>query len=116
MEIAYKMSYFPNILMPLTQKSDNLIGATNPILASDYNKHDNEIRSIEEFLGVINNPVALGTQQNPSILSKPINNVVNSLIINQNLLNNISKLTNKINTFISQGIQYFSGTIYKSGK
>lgn len=50
------MSYFPRTFMPLTQKANSPLSrvAAERMLADDYNKHDEEIRSIEEFLGALN--------------------------------------------------------------
>jgi hypothetical protein len=46
------MPFFPEDLMPLTPKED-APGTTppdNPVRAEDYNRHDEEIRAIQEFL------------------------------------------------------------------
>lgn len=50
------MAYFPNRLMPITAKEDapeaNGLTSNVRIKAADYNLHDQEIRAIEEYLGV----------------------------------------------------------------
>lgn len=50
------MAYFPNRLMPLTSKEDSplkeSLDSNVRITAERYNLHDQEIRAIEEFLGV----------------------------------------------------------------
>lgn len=46
------MPFFPDELMPLTPKEDapGTIPPANPIGAADYNRHDEELRAIQEFL------------------------------------------------------------------
>jgi hypothetical protein len=45
------MPYFPEELMPLTKKRNSPgVHPGLPLLAKEYNKHDEEIRAIEEFL------------------------------------------------------------------
>lgn len=56
------MAYFPDRLMPLTQKQDTEDGnvSSSAIRASDYNLHDEEIRNIEEYLGKTGGSLGLG--------------------------------------------------------
>ena len=50
------MAYFPNRLMPLTPKEDSPLksdlDSNVKITAARYNLHDQELRAIEQFLGV----------------------------------------------------------------
>jgi hypothetical protein len=81
------MAYFPKLIMPLTPKknadgSSRLTGNSR-ITAEEYNLHDQEIRAIEQYLGIQADPSTSVPQQETE-QSNDLFSRVNSLISSVN--------------------------------
>lgn len=127
------MAYFPKALMPLTSKADfsgsSGFSGSNLISAADYNKHDQELLAIEQFLGVnggfprlgLNKDVARDDGQPVSggAAAGGAGSPEQALLAangGQNLLNQIAKLTDQLNVFVDGGIASSSGSTQTGGR
>jgi hypothetical protein len=90
------MAYFPEKLMPLTPKSDAPSSSSDVIAANDYNTHDQEIRSIEEYLG-------FPQPQPPTAKGRTLSDVPVSIF------DRVSALTEKMNNLLAHGLSSTSG-------
>lgn len=98
------MGFFPNNYMPLTPKKDapnsDISSSRVRITASQYNLHDEELRAIEEFLGL------------PTLGSSYLKSSAQSVLSSSqpsNLISGIQELTDRINTSILDGHAMSSG-------
>jgi hypothetical protein len=101
------MAYFPKILMPLTPKKNaegsSRITGRSRITAEEYNLHDQEIRAIEEYLGVQASPSTAIPQtpsQNPETIPET-----------QDIFAKVNALISSVNSFVDQvgGVNVSSG-------
>lgn len=100
------MAYFPDRIMPDIQKKD-VAGATTDderIVASDWNKHNDEIIAIEEFLGV------------GSASAADVTAIVNGSTDPKNIIGVIERLIDEMNLFSDEGILTTSGYVHNGQK
>lgn len=111
--------------MPITHKADaaGFSGTNNLITADDYNRHDEELRAIEEFLGIDSTFPRLGLAKDPSrddrahngdLASANDEQVLLSANGGRNLLKSISRLTDQMNVLVDGGITSSSGEVQSS--